>query len=103
MVSSQSTVRGHGESESESARAREERGDGGIGVVRAAILMYVHVIPRCSTHELTPPPLGRPAPTHTEPMVDIAYGGGTQEAMSQERVMCKPMDFACFFGVSGWG
>jgi len=38
-----------------------------------------------------------------EPMVDIAYGGGTQEAMSQERVMCKPMDFACFFGVSGWG
>ena len=37
----------------------------------------------------------------SEPLVDISYGAGTgDEAMSKKEVLCKPLDFPCFFGFS---
>lgn len=32
--------------------------------------------------------------------IDIAYGGGAQRATKEKQVLCRPLDFSCFFGFS---
>lgn len=32
--------------------------------------------------------------------IDIAYGGGAQRATTEKQVLCRPLDFSCFFGFS---
>lgn len=36
----------------------------------------------------------------TEDRVDISYGGSSKPAVAEKQVLCRPLDFSCFFGFS---